>query len=390
MLRPIFVAILELRRFLSDHGDLAFSIALPIVLFALMYGAFGGDQRFTGTAHVVDMDGGPVADDLLQRLESVEGLSVSLYTEEEANEALDRSRIFSTVIIPQGFSEGLAAGQQVTVTFRQRGSGGDEGQIVASIVQGIAQGLAGEHQVRYSVHAAMAGSTLSEAEIDAVIGERLAAARSEPPITVTARELGQSFDYLDLLMPGILTMFLLFSVTLAAQSIVMERQNGTLERLLTTRLGVNQLFMGKFLGGFARAMCQALVLLTLAFLILRMGGPSEFLLMLLFAALVAGAVSGVGMLLAAVARSRDQGTWMAVFFTLLMTVFGGTFFQPGGGAMETISRFTINRYANDGFRSILLDGTLANLGIEAGVLAGVLVVSLLAARIAFRVAEGGR
>ena len=73
-------------------------------------------------------------------------------------------------------------------------------------------------------------------------------------------------------MPGILVMFLMFAVTLGSQSFVDERRGGTLERLMTTRLGINQLFIGKFLAGVLRASFQAAVLLTLAFVVLRFGG----------------------------------------------------------------------------------------------------------------------
>ena len=43
MNRAFIVAIREVRTYLQDKGDLAFSLLLPIILFALMYGAFGGD-----------------------------------------------------------------------------------------------------------------------------------------------------------------------------------------------------------------------------------------------------------------------------------------------------------------------------------------------------------
>ena len=44
MLRPWYIAFLDLKRFLLNPGELAFSIALPVLLFALMYGAFGGGE----------------------------------------------------------------------------------------------------------------------------------------------------------------------------------------------------------------------------------------------------------------------------------------------------------------------------------------------------------
>ena len=45
MLRPWYIAFLDLKRFLLNPGELAFSIALPVLLFALMYGAAVGRLR---------------------------------------------------------------------------------------------------------------------------------------------------------------------------------------------------------------------------------------------------------------------------------------------------------------------------------------------------------
>ena len=67
--RPTLLALFEVRRFLADRGALAFSIALPILLFALMVGVFGGDTSFNSTAHVADLDGGDAARKLIERIE---------------------------------------------------------------------------------------------------------------------------------------------------------------------------------------------------------------------------------------------------------------------------------------------------------------------------------
>ena len=64
-------------------------------------------------------------------------------------------------------------------------------------------------------------------------------------------------------------MFMMFAVSLNAQSLVAERTNGTLERLMTSRLTVNQLFVGKFLASSLRGAVQALVLLLLGFVAMR-------------------------------------------------------------------------------------------------------------------------
>ena len=51
MKRALIVALREVRSYLQDKADLAFSLLLPIVTFALIYGAFGGTGLFHGTAY---------------------------------------------------------------------------------------------------------------------------------------------------------------------------------------------------------------------------------------------------------------------------------------------------------------------------------------------------
>ena len=129
MLRPFVIAWVELKRFGADRGALAFSIALPIALFALMYGVFGRGVSFSATANMVDLDGGPVAAELIDRISAVDGLTVEMLTEAEADRALDRSRILTAVFIPTGFSERLGAGEPASRTLqaaRLRGRDGPD------------------------------------------------------------------------------------------------------------------------------------------------------------------------------------------------------------------------------------------------------------------------
>ena len=395
--RPFLVAFLEAKRYLADRGDLAFSIALPIALFALMYGVFSGDTQFSADANIVDEDGGPAARELIDRVDAVEGLSVRLRDRADADAALDRSAIFTAIVIPAGFSSGLAGGEPVALTLRQRGSGGQEGQIVASIVTEQARRLAGEYEVRAAVRGLAAGSGVPDAQVDEVVARWAEEVRRTPPVVVERATVGGAAAsdkeaLVERLMPGIIVMFLLFAVMVGSQSLVEERRIGTLERLMTTRLGVGQLFLGKYLAGLVRGVMQATVLLSLGFVALRVAGPGTYVQAIAFAAVVASAVSAIGLMLGSIARTQDQAVWTGVFFTMFMTVFGGTFFDVGDeGFLAVMSRFTLNRYAIDAFEEILSGtGSVAGQRLELAVFAGVTVVALIAARLLFRVSSAGR
>jgi ABC-2 type transport system permease protein len=391
MLKPFYIALLELKRYLADKGDLAFSIALPIVLFGLMYSVFQGEVSFQGTAHLVDLDGGRYATELITRLESLDQLDVKRYSAEKADSALDRSAILTAIVIPSGFSVGLESGTPVSLVFKQRGSGGDEGQIVASIVQGVARLMVGELEVRQQVISALDGTGVTPQLIDTRLASLFAEAQAAPSVSVGTSVIGGEEDVINRLLPGIITMFLMFAVTLGAQTLVEERRIGTLERLLTTRLSINQLFVGKFLAGVSRATLQAVILISLAFAVLQVAGVSAYFQVVAFSLLVAASVSSIGLVIGAVSKTRDQAAWFAVFFTMFMTVFGGTFFElTEGSAMELVSKLTLNRYAISGMESILNGDHIGLQGIELSVLAAVAVVGLIVARLAFRASEGGR
>ena len=398
MLRPIHIALLELKLFLNNRAELAFSIALPILLFALMYGALSSESEVFTPASVVDLDGGTQARALVERLDSLAEVQVEERTESDANAALDRSAILLAVVIPDGFSAALEAGEPAPLVFRQRGNGGETGQIVGAIVRGVARDMATEWRVQRHTRQALSDSGVEPARLESKIGAQMTALRTDPPVVVNVLRPGQDASeetdnsLFSRLLPGLIVMFVMFSVTLAAQAMVEDRRTGTLERLMTTRLGVNQLFAGKFLSGVMRAMFQTVVMLSLAFVVFRPSGPLAFVELLAFALLAAAAFTGVSLVIGAVARTRNQAAWAAVFFTLVMVVFGGTFFEIAEGTLlDAISRATINAYAIDAMQNIIGKGQhLGQQWLEMAVMAGVAVVGLAVARLLFSITPEGR
>jgi len=101
MKRAVVVAIREVRSYLTDKGDLAFSLLLPVIVFALMYGAFGGETLFHGTAYVVNEDpSGVYSQLLLERLSELQDIDIELISLEEAEFKLGRSDVQLVLDIP--------------------------------------------------------------------------------------------------------------------------------------------------------------------------------------------------------------------------------------------------------------------------------------------------
>ncbi len=179
---------------------------------------------------------------------------------------------------------------------------------------------------------------------------------------------------------------------MSARAIVEEQKRGTLERLLTTRLGVSELFLGKFLASVSRGLLQTFILLSLAYIVFQIFTPFSFIQALIIALFFAAAGSSIGLVIASVVHSEDAATWIAVFFTMAMVMLSGTFFPiPEDSALYTVSQLSINTHANAAFTAIIADGcSLSSITRELSILAMVTVCGLGFSRIFFRVVPGGK
>ena len=393
MKRVWIIALRELKTYFQDKADLAFSLLLPIATFALIYGAFGGQDNFHGTASIVNEDTkGVYAQQLLDNLDKQKTLDVQMLSLPEAEDKLNRSDLTLVLVIPAGFSSNLSSGQPATLTFLQRGNGGQNGQIVASIVRGVVSELNQEFSTREQVTALLSGKDITPAQITVTTSNFLERERTNPLIAINQVAVGSKPNLINEFLPGIITMYVLFAISISAAAIVMERRNGTLERLLTTRLTIGELFTGKFIASVCRGFAQTTILLVLSYAVFQIFTPVSFVVCLLIALIFSMTCSSIGMLIASISHTQDAATWIGVFFTMAMTMLGGTFFTISkGSALYTFSKLSINGYANDAFKKLITEGgSISNIWQSIAIMVGVTVAGLLASRLLFKALPKGK
>ena len=388
-----YLAYIEVKRYFRDPGALGLSLALPIALLALMLGAFGGEPSFNGTATVVDLDKSAESARFIELIEENPGVDVEMLEEARADKLLDRSARLLVTVIHDGYGEEVAkGGASALLEFRQRGSGGDEGSIVASMVRGAAAKHAAEEQAKRLVASSAAdqGLDVTEAEIDAAVASAIERQGETPFVSVEVEKGGETTAPFNIFFPGILTMMVMFAVTLNAISIVEERLDGRLERLLISGSGLNGIFAGKFLAGLVRGFLQAFILASLGWVVFRSFGLSEYGAMLVIVAVLTAFTSAVGMAIASFVRTREQANWSAVIITMVMATVGGSFFEPAsGGILDVIGKVSPLRYGNDALRTILGDtGNLGAVWVEIAVLGGLAAILLVVSRWLFSALQG--
>jgi ABC-2 type transport system permease protein len=170
------------------------------------------------------------------------------------------------------------------------------------------------------------------------------------------------FDLLAYFAPGMALMFLMYTVSYGGRSILAERSQGTLPRLMVSPTQSMQILGGKVLGIFFTGVAQVgiLILASTLFFQVKWGDPLGIAVLILAA--VFGA-AGWGMLITSLARTPAQVGSTGSAVMLIFGILGGSFieleqFPP---IMQTVSKITPNAWGLDGFTTLALGGTLENL-----------------------------
>lgn len=183
---------------------------------------------------------------------------------------------------------------------------------------------------------------------------------------------------------GIAVMFLLFSATTASGSLLDERENSTLDRLLCSRLTMDQLLLGKWAYlTMIGAMQMTLMFIwgSVVFHIELIKHLEGFIAMTI---VTAGAAASFALMLASLCKSRMQLGWVSTIVILTMSALGGSM-VPRYLMSETIQRvgmLTFNAWALEGYNKVFWrELPLSEIGMELAVLAGCGTIFIVAARL---------
>jgi ABC-2 type transport system permease protein len=157
-------------------------------------------------------------------------------------------------------------------------------------------------------------------------------------------------------------MFLMYTVSYGGRSILEERTEGTLPRLLISPASTAQVLGGKVLGIVLTGVAQVGILILASSIFFGVKWGDALGLVVLILAAVFGA-TGWGMLITALARSPGQVGSIGSALMLIFGILGGSFIDLDQmpSFLRTISRITPNAWGLDGFTTLALGGTLSNL-----------------------------
>lgn len=194
---------------------------------------------------------------------------------------------------------------------------------------------------------------------------------------------GKSNPVVSMYAAGIAVMFLLFGASGGGGAFLEERENTTLDRLLSTRLSMDQLLLGKWFYLTAIGFLQVCVMFVwgaLVFGIDLLGHLDGFVMLTM---VTSGAAAAFGLFLATLCKTRGQLNGLSVILILTMSALGGSMVPRYvmSQGMRDLGQWTFNAWALDGYDKVFWrDMPVGALGTELGVLMAAGVAFLLVAR----------
>lgn len=380
---------------MRDKGAMVLMLLAPIILTLAMgavTGSFSGKQSSTGINDVPVMihnrDQGAAGAQVVSAFKaSTDEFNVEEVTDEAAaRKAVEGDKVAAAIFIPADFTAGMQTqpgGNAVAVEVY----GSPARPISVSVVQSFVTAVTNQIEV-IPVSLAVTTSQLISRGLVSLENQRSFMERMANNLmkntssngAIIIRDLSEikeddEFNPLAYLAPGMAIFFLMYTVTQASRSILDERDQGTLPRMLISPTSNIKVLGGKVLSVVVIAFLQVgiLVLASALFFRLDWGSPLPVLLLVIGVALGA---SGWGILLASFAKNAYQVSSLGTALMLLFGILGGVFISVDtyGGVMKLISKITPHAWAMDGFLTLALGGAMNDIVID---LVGLLAMAVI-------------
>ena len=397
---------------LKDRGQVILLFVLPIV-FVITFSAgisasVSGGQRAIDVP-VVNLDtGGEASQLLIEQLNAGRGLKAVEYGEAQAGTDLQAEKIKLALYIPAGFTADVQAGQVAQLRLVRGPAASDsEMATVRLVVEGVADDLSLQTQLLagLSQMGAMMGDAPPEAQ--AFTAERIQAqaesqyerAKTEPLVAVAAKWPDvmtggrEEFDPSSFSMAGFAILFAFMGAQVTAQSIYDEKKLGTFRRLQTSPLSRFDLMLGKMLPNFLIALVQVAIIFGLSMVLLplmNLGKPSlgnDPLALVVVTVVLAVCSTGLGVFIAALARTESQVGGIATVLLWTAGVVGGAFIPAFllGNFLNTIGKVVPHYWALQAYNDLLIRGKgLVDVLPAVGILAGFALLFLVVGLVKFR------
>ena len=261
----------------------------------------------------------------------------------DIKDMVQKGQLEGGIVIPSNFSQSMASGQQGTLIIVSDESNPQISATIQAALTGVFNSMSQQIAIN-KVAPLNAPNSL------AVV---------QPYNIQTQGVVSGHPSYFDFIAPGIMAMTVMMSVmTGLPVAISQEKEIGTMDGMMVAPVNRLSILLGKTIAQTGRGLIQGVIILALAIGIF--GVAIQGSILLVFALLLLGVFSFVGLGIVVTSFTKDQETAQMLMMTLMfpMMFLGGVFFpiQQMPWYMQDISKALPLTYASDALRKVMVLG----------------------------------
>lgn len=377
-MRVIDLALKDLSQLLKDWKTTLFMVVMPIVFtmfFGFVFSSDGGTEDLRLPVGFASYDTSGTLGGNLHNLMGLSEIIRPVVLKEDdvaqAGELVRDGELAAAMIVPDGFSAGILAGEhpELTVIIDQNTQAGHMVNTAISAVLSRLLAAVQTAQLSAQTFEQTGGDLGSEATRQTYLDEALALASDgwrQPALTVTVEQVVEATEdenpaasnAFTQSSPGMIVMFAVFGLMGSATVLVLERQNGALKRMLTTPISKAEVIGGHLLGMFIVVFVQQSLLIVVGQLAFGVDYMREPLAILLVVATLSFWAASLGMLIGAIATTEEHVIAWSLLAMFIFAAMGGAWFPLDfvGPTFAAIGRVMPTAWAMEGFQNIVLRG----------------------------------
>jgi ABC-2 type transport system permease protein len=370
-----FIALKDLRLFATDRGALILFILFPflfIVMFTLLNIGVTEDTKLQ--LHIVSEEAeGSYSYQIIDALRNSGDFEIIIMDYDQAYQAVEDEEISGFIAFPADFTERIISGAGTRLEVVSYAEATSDRAALSGISQSIASQVGAVRVIVSSLEQLKATAPISPEDmalIDQVIEQVQEQALSgqgvgaQSLIEYGTEKVGavEEVNPSNWVIPGYLVMFVFFGAAVGAETIVRERQNNTLERLLSSSVRRESILGGIFTGMSLKGLVQILIFWVVGLLAfgLELGNaPAAVIILSVLMVIVSAAFA---IMLATLVKTQRSAGSIAVLASLVLAPLGGCwwplFILPEW--MQALAKLTPHGWAMSGFNKLMLFG--ANFG----------------------------
>lgn len=352
----------DLRIFLSDRANLVGLLLIPSVLTIVLGLAQTGGGTPTIDVAILDNDQSSQSEIFFNEVAGInENFDVTAFEGEEDNlrQRIVNGEFDAAVIIPAGFGAAIENFEPIDLSFYS-----NEDATSPSALEPSIQAIVG--RFNGSIIAARVGANVAEnlgVDIESDdIYDRANAILAQNPVVFDyqltevddADSSGTGFNQS---VPGMGSMFVLFTILGGMQALIRERENWTLQRLIVMPVSRGEVIGGKILAYFILGLLQYIVVFAIG-IAFGMNLGNSILGLVLIAMAFSLAATALTFAVATRLRTQGQASQLTTMLALSLAALGGAWWplEIVPDFMKVVGHFSPIAWAMDGFQDLIFFG----------------------------------